>query len=97
MVLVAECGGGDEEEGAGDYGEDEGETEEEERGVGEGVAVPGWEGGAVGGGAEFLGGEGWWHCYLGGVVGNGMVWHGGGCVQTRMRLSHLLLIYGVMS
>ena len=77
MVLVAERGGGDEEEGAGDYGEDEGETEEEEGGVGEGVAVPGWEGGAVGGGAEFLGGEGWHVCDLGveggwmGVLGRG--------------------------
>ena len=55
MSLVAECGGGGQEEGAGDHEGDEGKTEEEERVAGEMTAVGGGDRVLVGGGAEFLG------------------------------------------
>ena len=61
MVLVSQRGGGRQEEGTGDDGDHEGETEEEEGGARCGGAVPGAERVLVGGGAEFFGGEGW-HC-----------------------------------
>ena len=55
MSLVAECGGGGQEEGAGDHEGDEGKAEEEKRVAGEVTAVGGGDGVLVGGGAEFLG------------------------------------------
>lgn len=64
MVLVAQCGGGSEEEGGRDHERDEGETEEEEGVGGELTAVEGpdafREGEGVGGTgwAEGVGGEG---------------------------------------
>ena len=72
MVLVSERCGGREEEGPGDHGDEEGETEEEEGGPREGVAVPGSDGVLVGEGAEFFGGEGWHFCVCGGVFGMGV-------------------------
>ena len=55
MSLVAESGGGGQEERAGDHESDEGEAEEEERMAGEVTAVGGGDSVLVGGGAEFLG------------------------------------------
>lgn len=84
MVLVSERGGGREEEGPGNHGDEEGETEEEEGGAGEGVAVPGSDGVLVGEGAELFGGEGWHFCLYVGFWGSS--WSGWGLwLRGRMR------------
>jgi len=57
VLLIADGGGGGQEEGTGDHGGDEGEAEEEEGALVEGDAVAGCQGVGVCAGAEFAGGE----------------------------------------